>query len=86
MQTETFDLPSHWASALINGDYSGYGDEDVKAIDAFTDWMVAEYSKCWCLTDGYSDESSDDFRRYHDASRFGILACNVSEFEFDVTA
>ena len=32
---ETISLPAHWASALINGDYSGRTDEEQKAIDAF---------------------------------------------------
>jgi hypothetical protein len=82
MQTETFNLPRHWASALINGDYSGYEDEDVNAIMAFTVWMVAEYHSCWCISCG---DDEDDFRWYHDATRFGVLACMTTDFVFDVT-
>ena len=32
---ETIQLPAHWASALINGDYSECTYEEQKAIDAF---------------------------------------------------
>lgn len=82
MKLETFDLPAHWAAAFINGDLTAYSDEDVTAIEAFTAWMVAEYGQCHCL-DVTNDEG--DFRTYHDANRFGALACNVCEFTFDVT-
>jgi len=38
MQTLTFELPAHWACALINGDLSGYTDAEVKEI---TLWLQA---------------------------------------------
>ena len=83
MKIETFDLPDFWGSALINGDYSGLNDDDEKSINAFTDWMVKEYGSCWCLS--VADNDSGDFRTYHDARQFGVLACDVSEYSFDVT-
>lgn len=81
MKLETFELPTFWASALINGDTSGLSDEDEKALDAFTDWMVKEYGSCHCL-DVQGD--GDNFRWRHDATSFGVLACNVADFVFDV--
>ena len=81
VQIETFELPDFWASALINGDTSGLTDEDEKSLDAFTDFMVKQYGSCWA-TD-CTDEPH--FQKYHDATRFGVLACDVLEFSFDVS-
>jgi len=81
MQIETFDLPDFWASALINGDTSGLTDNDEQALNAFTEFMIAEYGSCWALD--CSEEPS--FMRWHDAARFGVLACDVLTFSFDVT-
>lgn len=83
MKIETYDLPEHWASALINGDLSGYESDDLEALRLFTEHMVSEYGQCWCL--GCDHDDSGDFRRYHDATQFGVLACNVIPFHFDVT-
>jgi len=82
IRLEYFDLPDHWASALVNGDISGMDDDDEKALNDFTDDMVAQYGKCWCID---VMDLNGDFRRYHDATRFGVLACNVSTYTFDVT-
>jgi hypothetical protein len=81
MITETFTLPTHWASALNYGEMDGLEDEDVESIEAFTQDMVSKYGLCLCL------EVSNDrwFQHRHDASSYGILACDVSTFTFDVT-
>ena len=81
MITESFDLPEHWACALFYGDESGMDSEDCAALQAFTDWMLAEFGSCWCIDMG----ESAGFVRLHDARRFGVLACDVSSFVFDVT-
>lgn len=78
----TFELPTFWASALINGDTSGMEDEDEAQLEAFQDWMIKEYGQCWCV--GCADEG-EHFAKYHDAERFGVLACDVIEYQFDVT-
>ena len=75
----TFDLPSHWASALINDDLTGYDDSDLKAIEKFTEDMVNEYGQCWCL----EVSENSDFMTRHDAKDYGVLACDVSQFVFD---
>lgn len=33
--TETLVAPAHWASALVNGDYTGLSDEDARAASYF---------------------------------------------------
>ena len=83
MKTLDLELPTHWACALINGDDSGFCDEEQTMFDAFVDWMVNEYGSCHCMD--VSDDDGGDFRRYHDATDFGVLACDVATFTFDIT-
>ena len=83
MITESFDLPEHWACPLFYGFSEDWGlsADDCCALQAFTDWMVEEYGSCWCVDMG----EPAGFVRLHDARRFGVLACDVAPFVFDVT-
>ena len=81
IETETFELPVHWATALMYGDESNLDESEVESIESFIDWMEEKYGACWLLN--VDDESW--FSRYHDASDFGVLACEVTNFTFDVT-
>lgn len=83
MKTLELELPRDWACALVNGDESGLEDDDQSALDMFVDWMIAKYGQCWCVN--VSDDDGGDFRRYHDATEFGVLACDVATFTFDIT-
>ena len=38
-----FTLADHWLSAIINGDYSGLEDHEVKTLDAFLDDLPKHY-------------------------------------------
>ena len=81
MITETFELPTHWATALMYGEQDGFDDEELEAIEAFESHMVKRFGGCWCL----EVDSWRSFQHRHDASDFGVLACDVSKFTFDVT-
>lgn len=37
MKTTTYKLPTHWAAYFINGDATGYDDEELQAIN---DWQA----------------------------------------------
>ena len=81
MRTETYTLPAHWASYLINGDassFSLYGEEGEKEVEAIDDWVKDTGDLGFCL--GCSDEP--EFSRNHDAT--GVLACDCLEFTFEV--
>ena len=81
MEILELELPTHWAVALVNSDESGLDDDDQKRLDRFVDAMVSEFGSCWCL-----DVGADSwFQSCHDATRFGVLACEVSTFSFDIT-
>lgn len=71
IQTTTYTLPAHWASALINDDYTGLEDEEEQQI---TDWLHAAQPG-YCV--GCSD--SPEFCIDNDV---GTLACDCLEFYF----
>lgn len=81
MTFEYFTLPTHWATALVNGDLTGFDDDDLKHIEEFTEDMVHQYGKCWCVDVG----EDVNFIRHHDASVYGVLACDCSTYTFDIT-
>ncbi|AWY09438.1 hypothetical protein vB_RpoS-V16_02 [Ruegeria phage vB_RpoS-V16] len=81
IETVEFELPGFWLSPLFNGDDSGLDDSDIAAIRAFESEMVREYGCCHAID--YRDDSG--FKWRHDASRFGVLACNCETVVFDVT-
>jgi hypothetical protein len=69
--TQTITLPSHWAAALINADFSGYSEAEVIAIDAaFTaEWVV----QIFALVDG-SERFTRFYRLYHGDADSGEVA------------
>lgn len=78
MKTVTYDLPMHWATALFYGEMDGFEDEDLQAIEKFTEYMVSKHGECNAM-----DVSEDYwFAKYHDAADFGVLACDVSTYTF----
>ena len=74
-------LPTHWAAALIKGDFSGYEDDEVDLIQQFIDEMAIEYGQCRVIECG---EVVDD-KHYHDAYPLGAKTCDVSIYTFDIT-
>ena len=73
-ETATYKLPAHWASALINGDYTGLEERDEEQLTR----VIAGED----LPDpiGVSDEP--EFLKYHDARPYGVLACDCLTFTF----
>ena len=78
IKTLTYMLPTHWACPLVNGDESGMEDDEIAMLNEFIDDMVRVYGSCHCV-----DVSEDiEFSNYHDASHYGVLACDVAKFTF----
>lgn len=75
MSTLTLELPTFWACPLAYGDTSGLTDEDEAALDAF----IADNPN---LSFASIEDGEGSFRWRHDASRYGVLACNVADFVF----
>ena len=74
MELTTYWLPAHWASALINGDFTGLEEDDEEALMR----VIAGEDLPDPVTVG--DEVS--FRKYHDAHPYGVLACDCLEYTF----
>ena len=76
-------LPDFWASAIINNDKLGLEDEDIEKLNDFIEyWKDDIYID---RADIPSDENAcieSHFMKYHDAQRFGVLACDCFEYIF----
>ena len=73
METIDFTLPAHWASALINGDFSGLDADDDAAVRY---WLDTEPD---IGGDALSCTDEPEFRAFHDADG---LACDCLTFTF----
>lgn len=62
MKIEPYTLPAYWAPALINGDYSGYEDDEIAEIQEF------ERAHGYCV--GCSEET-EEFSWRNDANKLG---------------
>lgn len=81
----TYILPKHWASALMNDDESGYLGAELYEIEQFRDLLTERHGKAFCI-DVAADGSDGDhgFMQYHDAYSIGVLACDCTEYMFEV--
>jgi hypothetical protein len=81
METTTYRLPAHWASAFFNGDLTGLEDEDAATFEALVEGEN--------LPDPLAIEGDDAeygpesfFCTYHDARPYGVLACDCYDYVF----
>ena len=76
-------LPDFWASAIINGDYSGLTQEEEWALKRFIEyWQEDLFISSANIPSDENGCIESHFMKYHDAERFGILACNCCEYIF----
>lgn len=73
MKTIDFTLPAHWASALVNGDFTGLSNADAKAVSYWLDTEPDIAGDCLSVTD------EPEFRKFYDADG---LACDCLTFTF----
>lgn len=74
-ETETYELPAFWASALINHDWTGLEDEDAEALLLWLEDVAPDY----CID--VSDEPF--FTKWHDAQKYALACdCLVYTFQF----
>ena len=79
IESITYQLPSQWASYLINGDASSFdlwedGDKELAIIDR----LLADIG----LGDPVDVSEDCDFMTYHDARPYGVLASDCSTYTF----
>jgi hypothetical protein len=76
-EAKILEVPEHWLSAVINGDESSFDYyNDKRDYGHYKRFVAGELSDGWNVT-SYEEEGS--FSRCHDASGYGVLACNVVE-------
>lgn len=73
LQFETYVLPAHWASVLINGDESGLNDEEQFQFEAWS--TKATWGYCVGV------EGEPEFTQWHDA-RPEVLPCDCLTYTF----
>ena len=78
MKTVTYELPDFWATALFYDDTSGFEYEDEKPFQEFCEYMAKEHG----TSEPVDMDDEPSFMKYHDAQRFGVLACNVHKYTF----
>jgi hypothetical protein len=74
-----YTVPAHWLSAIINGDETSFdyydNPEDYKAYNEFCEHEVRD-----ATVEVVGEESY--FARFHDATGYGVLPCNVVDCIF----
>lgn len=71
IKTVTLQLPSHWASALVNGDFSGLSDVEKKELNGF-------------LSENPHLGSCLDCSDVSELARYEGLLCDVLTYTFPV--
>lgn len=78
MEIITLELPDFWADALFYNNTCKLGYEDKKQFEDFSNWLWTHY-KTFQPVDM---EGEPHFSKLHNATRFGVLACNVHRYTF----
>ncbi len=74
IETDTFDAPALWASALINGDLSSLDYYGPEALAEYEAWCEANADKLWVV-----DCSEESY-----IGRFNGLQCELLTYTFHV--
>lgn len=82
MQITTYTIPTFMLSALINGDCSNLCEADQEALESFIRHEKEDGHRFEALSE---KPESMSFRRYHDMTNHGILACMCVEVTFDTS-
>lgn len=78
MKLVEYTLPVYYASALVNGDYSGMSDEEETELNNFLKEKVEQYGAFYCVQADVEDVS---FRWSNDMNNLGADCCT---FHFDI--
>jgi hypothetical protein len=82
MNTYTFNIASTYASAIVNGDYSGLEDNEEKELSDFLAYLEREYGTSNLVLTDYYAENEGDFNR-DDVTN---LWANCLQFNLEVNA
>ena len=78
-----YNLPAFWVAALINGDISGFSDEDEAQFNQWVEATSKERGEGhWSLPSDESGYIEPSFVKYHDATNVGVLACDTYTYHW----
>ena len=77
-----FTIADHYASALVNGDYTGLNDAEEKELNEFLAHLKREYGTSNLVLTDYYAENEGDFNR-DDVTN---LWANCLQFNLEVNA
>ena len=80
IKTTDYELPSHWASALINDDWTGLEDDEIKQINDVLGWLGLKSYFCLDVADDHGFHRAPS---YYPAS-YGLLDGDYSTFTFQL--
>ena len=78
IKTTEFTLPSHWASALINDDWTGYEDDEIQQIQDVLQWLGLKSYYCFDLVEDHGFMQCPSYY----SSTYGLLDGDYSTFSF----
>jgi hypothetical protein len=52
METYIFNIASHYASAIVNNDYTGLDDNEEKELNGFLDHLQRQYGNAYLIWNG----------------------------------
>ena len=79
MNTFDYELPDFWATALFYDDTSSFETyEEEKSFQEFCAYMLKEHG----TSEPVACSEGSSFTKYHDATSFGVLACNTLTYTF----
>ena len=81
MNIVTYTLPAFWNTALFYDDTTSFeGYEEEKRFQDFCEYMLKEHG----TSEPVDCTDEPHFTKWHDATSFGVLACDVLEYTFIV--
>jgi hypothetical protein len=63
MNTYIFTISSTYASAIVNGDYTGLEDNEEKELNEFLAYLKREYGNSSLVLTDYYEHNEPDFNR-----------------------
>ena len=82
MMIAKYVLPEHWLPAIVNDDYAELNESEQEQLLRFMRHSVECHGHFRCL--GATKETGEGIQWRHDATPYGVLACECWEVAFDV--
>ena len=79
MRTIEFNLPKYYAPALINGDYDGLNDDEMRILTDFVHNGIFKYGRFDCVG---ADVDNSYFSPFNDLTGMRNIGADVCKYTF----